>query len=165
MVSPITLKRQENQERREREALLNDLSVEWATKLESADFLYSFEFFSTFPIPSLDEPAKRKDYLSQRTTKHSDFDDLAHAKAYLTQLNVTLKPPVLLWLGKGPVFRLLEPINTDELSALAFKPHFQAIIVEQGLAQGILLNEYLGYLTSERATNNRELIYDVVYFS
>lgn len=164
MRSRLEMKLQDNKERREREQLLKLLPITWSDKIEKAEVVSSFEFFSVFPVLPGEDFA-RNQFLSTKIMVHSDFDDIAHIKGNLTNNMMILQPPILCWFGLGSAFRVNEPFELKWLGDISGLPYLRICLIEENQCKGIICDEHISYLSEERSTNTNEIVYDMVYFS
>lgn len=160
----------QNRERREREKLIQRFSSLLSFSLENKAYTLSQNYFDNLTVsPWLQfENGKLITKDKFQTYQYTDFDDIEQVQDFLNKTGPTLNTPLHVWFGNGPVFTL----SSAEVNELIEK--FTEIISKQGnaffyvaepdLKQGLLIDEYCGYLPSDRKTNDNEVIYEIVYF-
>ncbi len=164
MMKPeLALKLAQNQQRRERERILAQLPERWQELLKTADFFCRGDFFTEWPF-EWGRQYVRSTYLDDKRYSYHDVDDMAHAQDWLRASNQALQPPILLCLDIGPCFILEQPVPLAWLSELLTKDNHHCYAMEQGFARGAFVDTYLGYLEPARMTNNRELIFELLFF-
>ncbi len=163
----LETKLRENQERRERDQLLKVLPFSLTSKLESAEFIYSDEYFERFPVPPGQRFTESKFTSSSSFTSfiHQDFDDICHVKDYLRIKPETFEAPLFCWFGKGPAFIINEQIDLTMISEIENLSGFRIYIAERNFAKGFIFDHYLGYLPEDRSTNANEIVFEIVNFS
>jgi hypothetical protein len=163
VTSKLALKLAENRERREKEALMNQLPGEWRTMLAEANTYPSWVFLQNFPVDaSLD--LRNQPWLRGKLTNYIDTDDLQLLSRHLKEMDFILRPPFSCWLGSGPAFLLEESLAFSCVSELVTQATNRIYLAESEYSRGAMVDEYVGYLDKERMTNNRELVYEVLTF-
>lgn len=163
----LETKLRENKERREREQILKVLPYSLASKLESAEFIYSYQYFEHYPVLPERRFADSHYTGPSNITSfiHQDFDDICHVKDYLRSRPETFAAPLFCWFGKGPAFIINEQIDLRMISEIENLSGFRIYIAERDFGKGFIFDHYLGYLSEERSTNANEIVFDVIIFS
>lgn len=163
MTSRLALKLAENQERREKEALMSQLPDGWRAMLANAKTYPSWEFLQDFPVDA-SQDLRRQPLLRGKSTTYQDTDDLLLLSTHLKGSDLVLQPSVSCWLGSGPTFLLEESVALSRVSELVATVTNRVYLAQSNYTRGAVLSEYMGYLDKERMTNNREIVYEVLTF-
>lgn len=156
----------QNQERRDFEELLHLLPLSLSKHIDRQLFAYSNSFFEKFPILPGDELAdvkgERKKFFD-RYIFH-DFDAIEHVKEHLSDCPLELHFPLVCWFGRGPAIIFRQYLDLTLLVEVSKAFNLRVYASDINFNAGLIIDEYLGYLPADRATNSNELVYEVVFF-
>lgn len=158
----LLTRRIQNKERRNREEFLTMIDGDLQHLMRNAVFIYGNDIPESISNSFIDIQSGS----NLNNPIRLEFDDIELLLDELPQKTETNKSGYLSLGSIYPIFK----VNIDEVFdyiadlTLKINDFDRFYLISDDVKNGLIITEYVGYLPKERQTNNREIIYSLIYW-